>query len=168
MTDKDDSSEPSNLGENPFAALFPSMSQAVQYASQVKTSAEVQETLKSTPSEGHDDVSSSTMMHDESEMTLDVKRIVNNLLQRVFLITLQECKSFKIIICDAFDTPDKVSIKQGIPRISVIFLGQEEDALDREYGGIPESFVYLPGTALESERSSLLLDWDDMDQVNVN
>ncbi len=50
----------------------------------------------------------------------------------------------------------------------MIFLGQEEDALDREYGGIPESFVYLPGTALESERSSLLLDWDDMDQVNVN
>ncbi len=112
MTDKDGSSEPSNLGENPFAALFPSMSQAVQYASQVKTSAEVQETSNSTPSEGHDDVSLSTMMHDESEMTLDVKRIVNNLLQRVFLITLQECKSFKIIICDAFGTPDKVSIKQ--------------------------------------------------------
>ena len=48
-----------------------------------------------------------------------------------------------------------------------IFPGQEEDELDREYGGIPMSFVYLPGTALDSERSSQLLDWSDMDQVNI-
>ena len=46
-----------------------------------------------------------------------------------------------------------------------IFPGQEEDTLDREYGGLPTSFVYLSDTASDSERSSQLLDWADMDQV---
>jgi hypothetical protein len=49
----------------------------------------------------------------------------------------------------------------------IIFLGQEEDAVDREYGGIPKSFVYLPGTASDSERLLQLLDWGSIDQVNV-
>jgi hypothetical protein len=85
MTDNDDSSEQSALEGNPFAALFPSITQAVQYASQVKTSDMVTETLKSTHS-----------VDGTNEKELDVKRIVNNLLQRIFLITLQECKSLSI------------------------------------------------------------------------
>jgi hypothetical protein len=50
---------------------------------------------------------------------------------------------------------------------SIIFLDQEEDELDREYGGIPQSFVYLPGTVSDMEGSSQLLSWDDIDQVNL-
>ena len=49
-----------------------------------------------------------------------------------------------------------------------IFLGQEESDLDRDYGGIPTSFVYLPATASDSERKSQLLDWVDMDEVRVS
>ena len=49
----------------------------------------------------------------------------------------------------------------------IIFLDQEEDELDREYGGIPQSFVYLPGTVSDMEGSSQLLSWDDIDQVNL-
>ena len=86
--------EPSDLEGNPFAALFPSMSEAIQYVSQVATSDMVQETLKGTQSE-HEDLSSSMQERgNENEKALDVKRIVNNLLQRIFLITLQDCKSF--------------------------------------------------------------------------
>ena len=85
--------EPTDLEGNPFAALFPSMSEAIQHVSQVATSDMVQETLKGTQS-GHEDLSLSMQEHDdENEKTLDVKRIVNNLLQRIFLITLQDCKS---------------------------------------------------------------------------
>ncbi|CAB3984152.1 Ubiquitin conjugation factor E4 A [Paramuricea clavata] len=133
MANKAGSSEQSNLEGNPFAALFPSMTQAAQYVSQVKTSNMVQETLKSSQS-GHEDISlSTTREQGESDKALDVKRIVNNLLQRIFLITLQEC--------------------------------QEEDAVDREYGGIPKSFVYLPDTASDSERVLQLLDWASIDQA---
>ena len=96
MTDKDSSSDQSTLEGNPFAALFPSITQAVQYASQVRTPDMVTETSKS--ADWAENISSSTAHgHNESKKELDVKRIVNNLLQRIFLITLQECK------CDQFN-----------------------------------------------------------------
>ena len=47
----------------------------------------------------------------------------------------------------------------------IIFLDQEEEELDREYGGIPKSFVYLRKTAEECEKSPKFLDWQDMDEV---
>ena len=94
MADKSTSSrDQSDLEGNPFAALFPSMSEATQYVSQVATSEMVQEMLNSSQ-RGHKDHSSSSQEHDnESGKVLDIKRIVNNLLQRIFLITLQDCKS---------------------------------------------------------------------------
>lgn len=80
MTEKD---KQINLEENPFAALFPSMAHAVQFVSQVG------ETIKS----GHENIQLTNKQDcDDDEETLIVKRIVNNLLQRIFLITLQERK----------------------------------------------------------------------------
>ena len=49
-----------------------------------------------------------------------------------------------------------------------MFLDQEEDALDREYGGIAQSHVFLVGTASDLESSSKLLNWDDIDQVKLS
>ena len=93
MADESGSGEKSSLEGNPFVALFPSMTQAMQYASQVKTSEMVNETLKSSQIETSQDNS-------ETERALDVKRIVNDLLERIFLITLQKCKFTAKLIID--------------------------------------------------------------------
>lgn len=82
----------SSLECNPFVALFPSLNDAVQYKSQsihppskdVKISKNIEIQTKA-----KDVASSSVEMEEEEE--LDSKRILNSLMERVFLITILEC-----------------------------------------------------------------------------
>ncbi|XP_028402978.1 ubiquitin conjugation factor E4 A-like isoform X2 [Dendronephthya gigantea] len=120
-----------DLKGNPFVALFPSMSQAMQYATQLNSIDMTQETLRGSQDGSKDDTGMEQEKDDNDEEAFDTKRIVNNLLQRIFLVSFQEY--------------------------------QEEDGLDREFGGIPTSYVYLPAT--ESDPESQFLNWVDMDEV---
>lgn len=50
---------------------------------------------------------------------------------------------------------------------TAIFLpvGQVEEEIDREYGGLPKASVFLSGIASDPDRTSKFLGWNDLDQV---
>ena len=96
MSDKDGIRD--DLKGNPFVALFPSTSQAMLYASQLNCDDMVQEMLKGAHGGSKDDVTMEQENNDDEE-EFDKRRIVNNLLQRIFLVSLQECKLFIVCVC---------------------------------------------------------------------
>ena len=81
----------SSLECNPFVALFPSLNDAVQYKSQSihPPSKDVKISKNEIQTKAKDAASSSVEMEEEEE--LDSKRILNSLMERVFLITILEC-----------------------------------------------------------------------------
>ena len=78
-----EASSPIDLDGNPFAALFPSMDDAVLCATLLHTTEETSSCSKNLID------NDSSMLAETDDQTFDVNLILNNLLQRVFLITLQ-------------------------------------------------------------------------------
>lgn len=91
MSDQENYSRGS-LEANPFVALFPSLDEAIEYKSRSNDS-NVKLSVKEIQTESVDiTLSPIKDKEPDNRIELDVERITNNLLQRVFLITIDECK----------------------------------------------------------------------------